>query len=90
MFEDLKNYKFNAVGSKFDSEDERIKFIASKLHSLSWKNKKDRDVQDGYVYEGTDWSGEWHKEYYELAKSILENGSFECIATVLNIIDELV
>lgn len=47
-------------------------------------------MQDGYVYEGTDWSEEWHKEYYELAKSILENGSFECIATVLNIIDELV
>lgn len=54
MFNDLKNYKFRFQGSRFDSEEERIRFIANKLHSLSWKNKKDRDVQDGYRYEGYD------------------------------------
>lgn len=90
MFENLKNYRFRVVGSKFDSEEERIRFIANKLHSLSWKHKKDRDVQDGYKYEEDDWNGKCHKEYYELAKGILEMGSFECIATVLNVIDELV
>lgn len=90
MFNDLKNYKFKVVGSGFDSEEERIRFIANKLHILSWKHKKDRDVQDGYLYEGNDWNGKYHKEYYELAKGILETGSFECIATVLHVIDELV
>lgn len=48
------------------------------------------DVQDGYKYEGDDWNGKCHRKYYELAKGILETGSFECIATVLNVIDELV
>lgn len=90
MFKDLKNYKFRFQGSRFDSEEERIRFIVNKLHSLSWKHKKDRDVQDGYKYEGYDWNGKYHKEYYELAKGILEIGSFECIATVLHVIDELV
>lgn len=90
MFRDLKNYRFSIVGSRFDSEEERIRFIANKLHSLSWKNKQESDVQDGYKYEGDDWNGKYHREYYELAKGILETGSFECIATVLHVIDELV
>lgn len=44
MFEDLKNYKFREVGNRFDTEDKRSKFIADRLHILSWKYKKDIDV----------------------------------------------
>ena len=44
MFEDLKNYKFREVGNRFDTEDERTKFIADRIHILSWKYKKDIDV----------------------------------------------
>lgn len=57
---------------------------------MSWKHKKDIDVQDGYKYEGGEWNGKCNKEYYEQAKGILETGRFELIATVLYVIDELI
>lgn len=95
MFEDLKNMQFQTVGTKFDSEEERIKLIATKLHSLSWKGKLNQGWQDGYIYEkdenGFDnWDGKCHKEYCELAKHILSLGEFKDIATLLDIISELV
>lgn len=95
MFEDLKNMQFQAVGTKFDSEEERIKLIATKLHSLSWKGKLNWEWQDEYIYEKDengfdDWDGKYHKEYYELAEHVLSLGEFEDIATLLDIVSELV
>lgn len=95
MFENLKNYKFKMVGDRFNDEEERIKFVARRLHHLSWKNKPNREEQDGYVFERDengypDWNGRYHKEYYALAKHILNLGEFENIATVIEIIDSLV
>lgn len=64
--------------------------IGELVKPIEFRVYDDDETMLQYPVAGNDWYDRYHMDYYKLSKGILEFGSFECIATILNVVDELV